>query len=133
MAAAALAACDGGANRLRITSADGTLERLSVRYAEARTAEERRDGLRTRPPLQPDEGLVLVFPLEGEVCIHNVGVAYGIDVVFIASDDRVVGQPVPLAAEEAEAACRAPVDRVVEVRAGVAATVRAGDRVLGGP
>lgn len=130
--AIALAAlgCDAGDRWLSVVQADSGTERLRVRYEVAATAQARREGLQTRPPLGSDEGLLLEFPIEGEACIHNSAVAYAIDVVFVGADDAVVRDVVTMQAFEAPAACVDDVKRVLELRAGVGAGVVRGDRLV---
>lgn len=122
--------CDVESSWLSVVSRDGEAARLRVRYELATSEQARRDGLQTRLPLEPDEGLLLEFPLEGEVCIHNSAVPYPIDVVFAGADDRVVRDVLPFAAFDTAAICVASVKRVLEVRAGVGAGVVQGDRLV---
>lgn len=113
----------------RIESPEGE-KRLEVAVAhEARSAEERMRGLRGRS-IAEDEGLLIVFPAEGEVCIVNEGVDYAVDVVYADAEGTVVSVQRGVAAGDATSRCRMPTARVLEVRAGVAATVVSGDRLV---
>lgn len=122
--------CDAGGRWLSVVQPTTGVERLRVRYDLATSERARRDGLQTRTPLGIDEGLLLELPLEGEVCIHNSAVSYGIDVVFVSADDRVVRDVVTMQAHDVNASCATPVKRVLEVRAGVGAGVARGDRLV---
>ena len=42
------------------------------------------------PPLQDNEALLIVFPIEGEVCITTEEMAYAIDVLFLNVEGAVV-------------------------------------------
>ncbi|MEZ4265622.1 MAG: DUF192 domain-containing protein [Myxococcota bacterium] len=121
-------AVEDGAWLFVIDPASGAA-RLHVRYERATTEQARRDGLGVRPPLAEDEGLLLEFPVEGEVCIHNRPVPYPIDVIFAAADDAVVRDAVSLGAGQATPVCVAGVQRVLEVRQGVGSAVVAGDHL----
>lgn len=113
----------------RIESPEGE-QRLEVAIAhEARSAEERMRGLRGRS-IADDEGLLIVFPSEGEVCIVNEGVDYAIDVVYANAEGTVISVQRDVPAGDATPRCRMPTSRVLEVRAGVAASVVSGDRLV---
>ncbi len=90
----------------------------------ARTAEERREGLRLFGPLAVDEGLLLWFPGASEVCIQNRGVPQAIDIVF--AEAGIVTAVESAEAEDDRLHCHRA-DRVLEVLAGSATTVVAGD------
>jgi uncharacterized membrane protein (UPF0127 family) len=126
----AASACGDGSAWLTVTAPAGEPTRLRVRYEVASTAQARRDGLATRPPLAASEGLLLVFPLVGEVCISNAQVDYAIDVVFVGEEDTVLAAPSGLDAFEPGPVCQPSVRRVLELRRGVAATVELGDLLL---
>lgn len=97
---------------------------------EANTAAMRRDGLRVLDPLAPGTGLLLNFPVTGEVCIVNGGVSYAIDAVFIGDPgDVVVAVERGIPALDESARCIDNVHSVLEVRAGEAANVSLGDRL----
>lgn len=129
VALAFAAGCADGAVA-RVLSPDGDT-RLEVCLAgEARTADERMAGLRDRPPLSGDEGLLIVFPLEGEVCLVNDGVGYAIDAVYADDGGTVVAVEHDIPAGDATARCHDATRRVLEVRGGVAAEAAVGDRLV---
>lgn len=103
---------------------------LTVCASEARSAEERMRGLAGHAPLAHDEGLVLVFPVEGEVCIVNGGVDFAIDVVLADDAGTVVEVLRGVAAHDDEPRCREVVRRALELSAGVASPVALGDRLV---
>ena len=101
--------------------------RLRMHVDLARTADERRVGLVGRAGLSPDEGLLLEFPVEGEVCIQNAFVTFAIDVVFVDADSRVVAVEAGVPAGDTRARCHAPVNSVLELADGAALSVQVGD------
>lgn len=72
----------------RLVDSDGNV-RLEVMLAIADTEHTRQEGLRLHGPLAPEEGLLLVFPTEGTVCITNAGVPFAIDVVYLSATGLV--------------------------------------------
>lgn len=108
----------------------GELERFSVQVDLAETAEERERGLADRASLGPHEGLLIRFPVEGEVCIDNGGVDFAIDVVYARGDGGVVAIERQVAAGDRTSRCHAPVREVLEVAAGNAASARVGDTLV---
>lgn len=114
--------CDDGCERWALGQA-----RLSVCVTRATTADERRRGLVGRG-LDDGEGLLLVFPVEGEVCITNEGVGLAIDALWLDSRGTVTAIERALAAGAPGPWCHAPAAFVMEVRAGTAAAVAPGDR-----
>jgi len=54
------------------------------------TEEERKEGLLAYPPLKDHEALLIIFPIEGEVCITTEELSYAIDVIFINEQGDVV-------------------------------------------
>lgn len=121
--AAAPVAAGCGCDRVARVIGPGDTERLYVCADIAETAEERRRGLRGRETLAPDEGLLIVFPTEGEVCISNDGVPFSIDVVYADRTDEVIAVEREVPADDPTPRCHAPVERVLEVPAGVATQV----------
>ncbi|MBT9555447.1 MAG: DUF192 domain-containing protein [Myxococcales bacterium] len=92
---------------------------LSVCVDVALSADERRRGLRGREPLEHGEGLLLRFPVEGEVCLVNDGVTAPVDAVFF--DDRgVVTALMTLPENDATARCAMPARDVLELKGGAA-------------
>lgn len=102
-------------------------EKLHVCVEIAESEQERRQGLKGRETLAPEDGLLIAFPLEGEACIANEGVSFPIDVVYAGAEGEVVAVERGVPADDATARCHAPVLRVLEVAAGVADPVEAGD------
>jgi uncharacterized membrane protein (UPF0127 family) len=68
----------------------GMEDSLAFCAHEAITVEERKAGLLAYPPLQENEALLIVFPIEGEVCITTEDMAYAIDVLFLNEEGAVV-------------------------------------------
>ena len=110
---------------VRIVSGDGTVH-VSRTAHLARTATERRLGLSAHPPLARDEALLMVFPVADEVCIWNGPVDYAIDVVWVRKD-RTVSRIEGLGAREEVSKCQEATRWVLELEAGAAAEVTAGD------
>ncbi len=127
LAFVALAGCACGGVTARVLSPEGSA-RLEVCATEARTPEERVRGLSKRTSLPSDEGLVIEFPAEGQACITNEPVPFPIDTVFASADGTVVAVE-HFAANEAPARCHDTTLDVLEVRAGVAASVAVGDHL----
>jgi len=105
----------------RVESVAGDV-RFEVFVDEARTAQERVRGLRDRT-LEPDEGLLIAFPVVGEVCILNAGVDLDIDAIYAGADGRIVAVERGVLAGDAMARCHGDTARVLEIRSGVAAEV----------
>lgn len=121
-----LAAC--GADPIaRVQAPDGE-PRLRVHVQVARTAAERRQGLRGRASLGDDEGLWIAFPVEGEVCLVNDGVPFGVDALFVDAASTVTAVA-SLAPDQATPVCGLARD-VLELAAGRAASVEVGDRAV---
>lgn len=128
VAGVALFGCQDGAPVARIDSPEGE-ERLTVRVELAVTAEERMRGLRDRNSLPEDQGLLLVFPVTGEVCVVNDGVPFAIDAVFVDAEGVVTAVERAIPADDPTPRCHPLTRRVLELAAGVAATVGTGDRL----
>ncbi|MCA9582827.1 MAG: DUF192 domain-containing protein [Myxococcales bacterium] len=99
---------------------------LEVFVTFARSENERREGLRALPPLGMDEGLLLEFPVTGEVCIDNGGVPYAIDVIFLGDDRHVMDIARNLEANASDPSCVEGTRSVLEVRGGVASAASPG-------
>jgi len=95
----------------------------------AETAADRMRGLRGAASLEAGEGLLLAFPIEGEVCIVNDGVSFPLDVVYVDTAGLVVAVERDVAAGDATPRCHPRVRSVLEVSAGAAASVVLGDQV----
>lgn len=106
--------------------ADGSLV-LTLCATRTQTEAELRGGLSLRPPLAPDEALVLVFPLETEACIANAPVDYAIDAAFLDMQGTVVALERSIPAHDETSRCHLATARVVEARAEVLRDVRVGD------
>ncbi len=128
LAATALSGCDPceGA-RVRITGEDGET-RVDVCAEVADSEAELRAGLAGRPSLAEGTGLLLVFPVTGEVCITGEGMEFALDVVFVDEASRVTAVGA-LGASDPELLCEAGVFRVLEIAKGAAEGVAPGDRV----
>jgi uncharacterized membrane protein (UPF0127 family) len=128
LALARALALAAGCEDAAVVEVRGPLDELRLRaYVDvARTAEERRDGLVGREGLAPSEGLLLEFPVEGEVCIQNGLVSFAVDAVFVDANDHVVAVEA-LPAGDPWVWCHAPVARVLEVAGRAALSVHVGD------
>lgn len=115
--------CDDPCERLEVAD-------LEVCIDHAKTAAERTRGL-IGHDLQNDEGLLLTFPVEGEVCLTNAGVPYPIDALWIDEGGVVVAIEHGLAAQAQGPWCHSPARHVLEVNGGVALGVEVGARVEG--
>ncbi|MFW6050059.1 MAG: DUF192 domain-containing protein [Myxococcota bacterium] len=122
-------ACGDGRPRAVVTSPEGE-PRLEVAVEIAETAEARMRGLRGWTALEPDEGLLLVFPTEGEVCLVNEDVPFAIDAVFADASGAVVAIEREVPAGDATPRCHPGTARVLEVAAGVAAPVAPDDLLV---
>lgn len=103
---------------------------LDVCVEYARTADERRKGLMGHAPLDESSGLIIELPVAGDACIHNVGVTFAIDVIYAGDSGRVIAVERRIPAGDTDTRCYESVRRVLEVAAGVADTVAAGDRLI---
>ncbi|MBL8783408.1 MAG: DUF192 domain-containing protein [Deltaproteobacteria bacterium] len=115
LAAATLVACDP-CERARIVVDGVTL--LDVCVDRATTADARRRGLAGRD-LDADEGLLLVFPAEDELCLTNAPVPYAIDALWL-DDALTVQAKARLVAADPGPVCHGPARYVLELRAGLA-------------
>lgn len=129
VASAGLWACGGDPAGVRVVIESDEAVVLDVVADVARTADERRQGLRGQPPLAPGAGLLLDFPVEGEVCLFNDGVSFAIDAVYAAADGQVRAVERGIPAGDAGARCHEGVQQVLEVAAGEAGAVSLGDRL----
>src|SRR5690606_37801038 len=93
----------------------------------ATTELERRQGLAGRTELPPDRGLLLHFPLTGEVCIVNTGVVFDIDAIYADELGTIVAIERGIPAQNSSPRCVEGVRNVLEVNAGVADPFAAGD------
>lgn len=114
---------------VRVTGSDGA-EHLAVEAAVAESEAARREGLAGYDELDDDRGLLIVLPVEGEVCITNSGVGFAIDAVFAADDGTVVAVERNVPMGDVTLRCHVSTRRILEVAAGVASSVDAGDQLL---
>ncbi|MCA9596431.1 MAG: DUF192 domain-containing protein [Myxococcales bacterium] len=117
--------CDG--TEVTITRGKSTLLRVCAEVRDTEAGRAR--GLSGHAPLAKDEGMLLDFPVEGEVCIVNTDVSFDIDVVY-ATDAGDVTAIETFAAGDAAPRCHPATRRVLEVSRGVAATVQTGDQLV---
>jgi uncharacterized membrane protein (UPF0127 family) len=127
----AVAACGRSCEPLEIRRGDATLVTLCA--TRTRTEAELRSGLVGRPPLAPDEALVLVFPVEDELCITNAEVGFAIDAAFVDADGLVVAIERAVPAHDERSLCHGPTAEVVEASRGALDAVAPGDLVSGSP
>ncbi len=106
----------------RITIGDPVVLDVSVRRAE--TAAERMEGLRGKS-LDRGQGLLLVFPVEDELCVTNGGVEQSIDAVFIDASATVTHVERAIAAGDESVRC-ATGQWILETLAGEAGAVEPG-------
>ena len=118
--------CGDASSQVTIVDAQG-LVRLVVDVETAETAIERSEGLSEYQALGPDEGLLLVFPTAGEVCITNRTVAFPIDVLFISADQQVIHIERELPAGDPGPYCHTSTWLILELQAGAASEVTIGD------
>lgn len=125
--------CGGGggsdAVEVQVVGVDG-MQRLAVVVDVASDEMTRRVGLSGRASLPAGQGLLIVLPVEGEVCFTNRDVDFAIDAVFAAAGGDVIAIEWDVAARDAASRCHAPVRRILELGSGEAAAVRLGDRLL---
>ena len=96
----------------------------------ADTASARARGLRDSAPLATGEGLLLVFPaVLDDVCIDNRGVGFAIDAVIAGGGGLVTGIEREIPADDDGFRCYDGVAYILELGAGEATPVRAGDRL----
>jgi len=126
-----LAACpDGNTVRVTVERADAIV--LAVDAEVARTADERRTGLRGHAPLADGEGLLIEMPQPLDICIVNDGVDFAIDAIYAAADGTVIAIERNIPAGDPTARCQSAVRWVLEVNAGAAAPVSTGDHLTPG-
>lgn len=121
-ALATACACPGGRT---ISLDDGTTICAEVADTEA----ARRDGLRGRDPLAPDEGLLLAFSVEDELCIVNDGVAFPIDAAWANADGVVIAIERDVPAGDPTVRCHGPARYVLETAAGALDDLEVGWRL----
>ena len=112
------AACDN-APSVVFEGAGGLKARFRVEVAD--TAEKRRLGLMYRTELGTDEGMLFVFPKEGNQSFWMKNTPLSLDVIFMDARRRVVGiihDTVPFSTRSVSVGV--PSRYVLEVRAGLA-------------
>ncbi|MFO0571750.1 MAG: DUF192 domain-containing protein [Polyangiaceae bacterium] len=120
-------ACAG--TQVRVTSASTGRVLVDVCAEQADTEAERLQGLAGKSGLDSSHGMLLTFPVEGEVCIQNGSVSFPIDVVYAASDGNVVAVERDVAGGDATPRCHPGTRRVLEVARSVADPVSVGDQL----
>lgn len=123
-------ACDDDCPDLvTVRDRDGGL-RAELCVERARSEDERRRGLAGRAGLGAraglPAGLLIAFPLEGEVCITNAPVSFALDVAFAARDGALVRVDRGVPPGDPTLRCAAPVQSVLETEAGVLDAVDVG-------
>ena len=136
---AAVSGCGGAADdpeappsetaNVRIISPAG-VDRLIVSAAVADDEDERRAGLRGVASLPEGRGLLIVLPVEDDVCITNADVVFPIDAVFAAADGTIVAVERNIPSRDVRLRCHASTRRILEVNGGAASRVAAGDQLL---
>jgi uncharacterized membrane protein (UPF0127 family) len=67
-----------------------TLDGASIHVTLARTPAEQEKGLGGRDSLLPDEGMLFVFPQDGQYTFWMKDMRFPIDIVWLSGDGRVV-------------------------------------------
>jgi len=111
------------------TAAEVELGGASFCVEVARTEAERTRGLRGRAPLGPDEGLLLAFPVEDEICVVNDGVGFALDVAYASGEGTVVAIEREVPADDGTPRCHGSTRDVLEVPAGALSAAAVGDRM----
>lgn len=105
-------------------------EALAFCAEVAETEPELQRGLMDHPPLAPGEAMLFELPAEQEVCVHNRGVAFPIDVAYADSQGTIVAVEHDVPAFDETVRCHAPVQALLEVAEGTLSDFGAGDRLL---
>jgi uncharacterized protein len=107
------------------------LKRLSAEVA--RTADERQHGLMGRLDLDPDRGMLFVFPDVAPRRFWMKDTPLSLAIAFIADDGKIVDISEMQAYDTTETRSRAPARYALEMRSGWfgAHGIRPGDRVAG--
>lgn len=121
--------CPEPSEHVSVVRADGRAE-LSVCAAIASSEEDRRRGLMGSAPLEPGGGLLLIVPVDQELCVYNAGVGFPIDVLFADASGFVVGLERAIPAGDERVRCYAHVSQILEVAAGELAPFSAGDALI---
>ncbi len=138
-AAALLAACgllaacpDANTVRVTVERAGSGETILSVDAEVARTADERRTGLRGHAALADGEGLLIEMPQPLDICIVNDGVDFPIDAIYAGAAGTVIAIERTIPAGDPTARCQPAVRWVLELSAGAAAPVSPNDHLTPG-
>ena len=110
-----------------IADADASVFQGCAELAE--TDEERMRGLQGHAPLVGNEALVLLAPVAGQTCIHNEGVDFAIEAVFVEADGNVVAVEHSIPAGDAQLRCYQGVQLVVELAQGAGEDIAPGQYV----
>ena len=92
---------------------------VDVPVITATTAAERMAGLGAYPNLPLTVGLVLVFPVEGQVCLTNEPVSYAIDAILANELGEEVGRRCGWPAGSPDVQCWNDVKYVLEMHGGM--------------
>lgn len=103
---------------LIVVADNGSKKEFSVEIADS--SDERAKGLMFRPPLEPDHGMVFVFPYTREVSFWMENTPQPLDLVFVKEDGRVAAVMHGKAYSRAIIDPGVPVRYVLELGAGVA-------------
>jgi uncharacterized membrane protein (UPF0127 family) len=117
-----LASCACEGRTFSIESASGGLVRGCARVAS--TADDRVRGLIGRAPLVEGEALWLEWPTSVEACVHNAGVSFAIDAVFVDERGAVLAIERAISADDPSVRCHGNARHVIELRADGARDVR---------
>ncbi len=116
--------CACGDRGFHVESASGPLLDGCARVAG--TAAERSRGLIGHASLAAGEALWLEWPSPVEACIHNAGVRFAIDELFVDEHGSVVAIERMVPAQDASSRCHTGVRHVIELPASAAAAVTVG-------
>jgi uncharacterized membrane protein (UPF0127 family) len=122
--------CAADGPRATVHRADGSTLAIALEVMDTPAARER--GMMYRTSLADDHGMLFVFPEEVEHAFWMKNTLIPLDMLFIASDGRIVGihpEAVPLSTKSVSVG--KPSRYVLEVNGGWAARhkVQAGDRI----
>ncbi len=99
-----------------VTDATGAV-RLAIEATAVSQEADLRQGLLGRPALLPGEGLLLLFPIETNICIANLEVNYPIEALFLTASGQVIALEY-LEAQAPQPVCHLGTGMVLELPAG---------------
>lgn len=106
---------DQTAQRGALVDASGQVQ-LELAITVADTEYERQEGLRLYGPLAKNAALLLVFPIETQVCITNAGVPFPIDVLFLSASRQVLAAQEHIPADATGPYCHPNTAMVLELQ-----------------